>query len=441
MPLAVEDALFVETSAVAAFDGLKKYFRVPGFRIGGSYDLDRPDSYEFGGEGGVTLESMGLEAAQIGYIELGTPHLGPDGEIDNAILICPYYSGDATNMLDFWGEDGTRTAFSKGVYLGPGRLFDTSRYYVIVADALGLWSGSRPGASHPGCAESRALGMEFPQYRLEDCVQLMYRLLRDHLGIRRLKLVTGVSMGATLSYVWGVMHPDFMEALLAIGGTTFQSRGMARWQFDLMTSAIQSDPVYRRTRGDYYHLPLLERPVMGNMFGWSIIRQSAFVDERRVEQPYDQYVLEAFDWEASLEAVRTRGQSPSFSQGLFQVSLIDSNDLIYRNRAQGMLDVEGELHRIRARTLIVHVETDQWLRPHIARRAQERIKGSRLLTFADDLGHYAVFRAPDRFRDEIGAFIEDRSGKPAARRSSVAVTLRPRRGAGEDAASLAEREV
>ena len=290
-----EEALFLEPSAVPAFDGQKKYYRVPEFRIGGTYDLDDPGSYENGGAGGATLESLGLPPVQIGYIELGTPHRGPDGAIDNAILLCPYYSGDATNMLDFWGEEGERTAFSEGIHLGPGRVIDTSRYYVILADALGLWSASRPGASHPGHPDDRALGLNFPQYRLEDCVQLMYRLLRDHLDVNHLKVVTGVSMGATLSYVWGVMHPDFMDALLPIGGTPFQSRGMARWQFDLMTTAIQSDPVYRATKGDYYHLDLLDRPILGNMFGWSIIRQSAFVDQRRGAQSFDQYTHEAFD--------------------------------------------------------------------------------------------------------------------------------------------------
>lgn len=401
------DPIFgLDQSAVPAFDPLKKYHAVPNFRLGGQYDLDREDSYEAGGAGGTTFESLGLAPVQLGYIELGTPHRGADGEIDNALLICPYYSGDSTNMLDFWSEKGARTELSEGVHLGPGRVFDTDRYYIILADALGLWGASKPSSSHPGSPHTRALGVKFPRYRLEDCVQLMYRLLRDRLGVKRLKLVTGVSLGASLTYTWGVLHPGFAEALCPIGGTPFQNRGMARWLFDLMTAAIQSDPAYQETGGDYYSRPRLEHPIRGNLFGWSLLRQSAYVDERRVAQTPEQYMLEAFDWEGSKAVVQSLGKQPGFGQALFGVALIDSNDLIHRNHAQALHDVEAELGRVRARTLIIHVETDQWLRPHIARRAHERLAGSQLITFPHDLGHYAVFAAPGRYQAELRRLLE-----------------------------------
>lgn len=409
MAILTDPVLFLDTSCAAAFDGLKQYYRVPGFRLGGAYDLDDEASYELGGTGGTTLESLGAGPCQIGYITLGTPHRGPDGEIDNAILISSFYSGDSTNYLDFWGPEGARTGFSEGVYLGPGKIFDTDRYYLILADSLGLWGASKPSSSHPGDPASQALGLRFPQYSLLDCAQLTYRLLVDHLGIKRLKLATGVSMGASLSYVMAVLHPDFPEAIMPIGGTPYQARGMSRWQFDLMTAAVQSDPIYRETKGDYYDRPRLEQPLLGNLFGWSIIRQSAFIDEVRVKQPLEQYQLEAFDWEKSVEVVRSQGTQPGWGSGLFFVALIDANDLIYRNRAQTLLDLEDELHRVRARTLIVHLETDQWLYPHIARAAHERIPGSRLVTFRHDLGHYGVFMAPGREAEAIGAFLEGRA--------------------------------
>lgn len=397
---------YLDTSGALALDGLKRYHRVANFRIGGAYDLDDPASYESGGEGGVTLESLGLPPVQIGYVTLGAPHRGEDGIIDNAVLVNPYYSGDSTSVLDFWGEMGARTSFSEGVHIGPGAFIDTDRHYVILVDALGLWGCSKPSASHPGCDDSQALGLRFPQYRLEDCVQLSYRLLRDALDVHRLELVTGVSLGASLTYVWAVMHPDFMKRILPIGGTPFQSRGMARWQFDLMTACIQSDPVYRETKGDYYHLSHLERPIRGNLFGWSLLRQSAYVNELRVEQTPEQYRLEAFAWDDCDDMIASGATLPGSGQSLFAVALIDSNDLIYRNRAQGLLDVEPELHRVKAKTLIIHVDTDQWLAPHIARRAHERIPGSQLHTFPHDMGHYGVFMAPARLAGEIKAFLE-----------------------------------
>ena len=394
----------LDASAVKEFHGQKKYYQVKDFSIGGTYNFNDPSSYERGGKDGITFESIGLSPIQIGYITVGTPRKNEKGEIDNAVLLCPYYSGDSTNILDFWSEEGGRTDFSEGVYIGPGKVFDTDTQYIILADALGLWGASKPSSSHPGMEESVALGLEFPQYRLEDCVQLMYRLLRDELNVHHLNLVSGVSLGAALTYLWGVMHPDFVDRILPIGGTHFQDKGMARWLFDLMTAAIQSDEIYRMTGGDYYDLPRLQQPILGNLFGWSLVRQSAFVDEYRVEQTHEQYTLEGFDWEKS-KAVIDSGGEEGWGRSLYSVALMDSNDLIYRNVAQSMHNVEDELHRIQARALIIHVDTDQWLPCHIARRANERIKGSTLITFPHDMGHYAVFSAPGRYAEEIKAFL------------------------------------
>ena len=60
-------------SVVAKLDGLKKTYEVPNFRIGGKYDLAKPESWRNGGEGGATLESLGAKPARTSYIALGTP--------------------------------------------------------------------------------------------------------------------------------------------------------------------------------------------------------------------------------------------------------------------------------------------------------------------------------------------------------------------------------
>ena len=398
-------AIPYDASAVAAFHEKKRYYSIDDFKIGGIYDYSSPDSNEKGGSGGVTLESKGLGPAQIGYITLGTPKRDSSGKIENAVLICPYYSGDSTNMLDFWSPEGSRLDFSKGPHLGPGQVIDTERYYVVLADALGLWGSSKPSSSQPNQEGSVALGLDFPEYRLEDCVQTMYLLLRDELGIEELQLVTGVSLGAALTYVFGALHPSFCKRIMPIGGTHFQNRGMARWLFDLMTSAIQSDPIYRATNGKYYDKPRLERPIRGNLFGWSLLRQSAFVDEYRVEQSQEEYQAEAFDWNEAKRVVETQGEE-GWGKSLYSVALMDSNDLIYRNIAQSKHDIEEELHRIEAKTLIIHVDSDQWLPVHIAKRAQKRISKAKLLSFSHDLGHYAVFMAPGKYAKEIAEFME-----------------------------------
>ena len=153
--------------------------------------------------------------------------------------------------------------------IGPGRPIDTDRYYVIMVDPLGTWGASKP---------SDGLGIKFPQYSYYDMVQANYRMLRDGLKVARVALVSGVSMGGTQTYVWGVMHPEYIGALMPIGGTT-QSDGedpVGNWTFQMMTAAIESDPVWQATKGDYYKLPKEKHPMPGVAFGWSILGMTGY---------------------------------------------------------------------------------------------------------------------------------------------------------------------
>jgi homoserine O-acetyltransferase len=115
------------------------------------------------------------------------------------VVISSYYSGDSTDMYEQWVKG---TALSGGVpIIGSGRPIDTDKYYVVMVDPLGTWGASKP---------SDGLGIKFPQYSYFDMVQANYRMLRDHLNVARVALAAGVSMGGTQTYVWGVMHPEYV---------------------------------------------------------------------------------------------------------------------------------------------------------------------------------------------------------------------------------------
>ncbi len=237
---------FTRRSSQMQHDGLKKTYEISNFRLGGKYDLSDPSKWENGGEGGTTLESLGAGKLRTAYIAIGTPRRNAAGEITNAVVINSYYSGDSTDMYEQWVKG---TALSGGVpVIGPGRPIDTDRYYVVMVDPLGTWGASKP---------SDGLGIKFPQYSYYDMVQANYRMLRDQLKVARVALVTGVSMGGTQTYVWGVMHPEFIGALMPIGGTTQSDAEdpVGNWTFQLMTAAIEADPVWQSTKGDYYKLP------------------------------------------------------------------------------------------------------------------------------------------------------------------------------------------
>ena len=385
--LAIAAIAFAQADAVGAdaqsitrlasqvqYDSLKRYYEIANFRIGGKYDLAAaPDTWRDGGAGGTTLESLGGGKLRTSYITLGTPRRNAAGAIVNALVVNSYYSGDATDMYAQWVVG---TKLSGGPVIGPGRIIDTDRYYVVLVDALGLWGASKP---------SDGLGQKFPQYSYQDMVQATYRLLRDHLDVAHVALVTGVSMGGTQTYVWGVMHPEFIDALMPVGGTT-QSDGedpVGNWTFQLMTSAIESDPVWRATGGNYYNLPKEQHPNQGVAFGWSILSLTGYDFNFRSTQTWDNVQPDVFYW--------TPPGPKAGSSVAARALLFDAVDLIWRNRAGETYNINADLGRIRARTLVMHISNDNWLNFGLAKRAVARIPGADLLSEDSPVAHYGVF--------------------------------------------------
>ena len=91
---------FTRRSSQPQHDGLKQYYEISNFRVGGRYDLAEPTKWEFGGEGGTTLETLGGGKLRTAYIAVGSPRRNAAGEITNAVVISSYYSGDSTDMYE-----------------------------------------------------------------------------------------------------------------------------------------------------------------------------------------------------------------------------------------------------------------------------------------------------------------------------------------------------
>ena len=389
-----ERAPLTPPSSVMALNSLKQYYEIPNFRIGGKYNLDAdPETWRDGGEGGTTLESLGAGPLKVAYIAVGTPQKNDRGEITNAVIISTFYSGDATWMYNTWYEGQAANAFSGGAVVGPGRTIDTDRFYVVFLDALGLWGASKP---------SEGLGRKFPKYSYFDMVQANYRMLREHLKIARVEVATGVSMGATQSWVWGVMHSPsgFVRAIMPIGGTTASDGDdpVGQWTFRLGQAAIESDPVWRRTDGNYYDLPLEQHPKRGLEFMWSTLQLTGLTFPVRSATPWETLQKEVFYWEPKGEQTltyinRTKNEDPV--------------DYWYRNDSGFSYNINKELKRIKARTLVVHVDTDMWLMVDNARKAAQAVPGAYFASFPDATAHYGVFKAPNILRDTIKAFVED----------------------------------
>jgi len=381
-------------SMVMAQDQLKQYFEIPNFRLGGTYNLDAgPEAWRDGGEGGVTLESLGAAPLRVAYIAVGTPKRNDKGEIVNAVIINTFYSGDSTWMYNAWYEGQPLNAFSGGAVVGPGRTIDTDKHYVVFLDAIGLWGASKP---------SGGLGRKFPNYSYFDMVAANYRLLRDHLKIAQVEVATGCSMGGTQTWVWGIMYSPsgFVKAIMPIGGTTASDGDdpVGQWTFRLAQAAIESDPVWRQTGGNYYDLPVEQHPNRGLEFMWSVLQLTGYTFAVRSATPWATLQKEVFYWEpkgdqTATYIARTKNEDPV--------------DYWYRNNSGFSYNINKELKRIKARTLVVHVANDQWLMVENARNAAKAVPGSAFATLTDPQAHYGVFRAPNVLKDTMSAFIED----------------------------------
>jgi homoserine O-acetyltransferase len=119
---------------------------------------------------------------------------------DNAILVMHHSCGDHHNY-DFM--------------IGPGKPFDTDRYFIVATDTLGNGKVREDVTTGP---TNSGLRMDFPRYSLRDSVNLEYRLLKEYLGLDRVLAVSGISVGALKAFQFGVSYPTYMRAIIPIAG-------------------------------------------------------------------------------------------------------------------------------------------------------------------------------------------------------------------------------
>ena len=94
--------------------------------------------------------------------------------------------------------------------IGPGKALDPEKYFIICTDAIGNGLTTSPSNSK---VQPR---MQFPKFTIRDMVESQYRLVKEKFGIEHVVAVIGPSMGGMQALQWGVSHPDFMDALVAM---------------------------------------------------------------------------------------------------------------------------------------------------------------------------------------------------------------------------------
>ena len=155
------------------------------------------------------FDSIALESgASLSPVEVAYETYGElNADRSNAILITHAFTGDA-HAAGISHETGKPGWWDN--MIGPGKAFDTDRYFVICSNVLGGCQGTTgPGSINPATGEPYA--MSFPVITIRDMVRLQ-KMLIEHLGIPRLLCVAGGSMGGMQALEWAVSYPEMVRS-------------------------------------------------------------------------------------------------------------------------------------------------------------------------------------------------------------------------------------
>ena len=317
----------------------------------------RSETLRLAGPRALVLESgQALEALTIAYNTYGTL----DAAKSNAILVCHALTGDqhvaSTNPLT--GKPGWWD-----LMVGPGRPFDTNRFFVICANVVGGCMGTT-GPTDIDPATGRPYGLSFPVITIRDMVRAQ-ALLLDRLGICELLCVAGGSMGGMQVLEWMASYPERVVSAIPIAAAAKHSAQNIAFH-EVGRQAVMADPDWRG--GDYLSAGVFPSK------GLAVARMAAhitYLSEAALQRKFGrslqdrQTISYAFDADFQVESY-LRHQGRSF------VERFDANSYLYITRAMDYFDLAADhggqlasaFARLKARVCVASFTSD-WLFPTV----------------------------------------------------------------------------
>jgi len=327
--------------------------------VGADGDQQYADLGDFRLESGKVIPEL-----RIGYRTYGELN----AERSNAVLFPTWFTGTTADLVE---------------WVGPGKLVDSSRHFVILVDAIGDGVSTSPSNS-----ETQP-GMRFPGFTILDMVRSQHALLTRKLGIDHLRAVMGVSMGGMQTFQWVVAYPDFMDKAIPIAGSPLLA-SYDRLLWTATIRAIKTDPAWK---GGDYESP----PAEGLKTVAAII-------------PLARSTRDAVVAEASPDGFRE--YLTALDTGMIEG--FDANNWIRQAEAMMALDVsaafDGSMERaaaaVEADVLVVHGLRDHMVAPQPALAFAELLFAP-VVRLEGDCGHLAVWCEQAEAFPAISRFLEN----------------------------------
>ncbi len=271
-----------------------------------------------------------------------------NGSRSNAILVLHAFSGDAhaagvskeTGQTGWWDN-----------MIGPGKAFDTDKYFVISSNVLGGCRGTTgPASIDPatGCPYA----MSLPPITIGDMVRLQKKLI-DRLGIERLLSVSGGSMGAMQALEWAVAYPDTVVSAIPIAGTSRHSAQQIAFN-EVGRQSIMADPDW--CGGNYYG----KRPPARGLAVARMVGHITYMSDHSMREKFGRRRRDEHQFEVE-SYLRYRGTQ--------FVDRFDANSYLYITKAMDYFDLaEGHpslaaaFGHVKSRFLVMSFTSD-WLYP------------------------------------------------------------------------------
>jgi homoserine O-acetyltransferase/O-succinyltransferase len=271
-----------------------------------------------------------LPEVRLAYTTVGDPGGEP-------VLVLHGTTGSAANML---------TPTFAGELFGPGQPLDAKRNFIILPDSLGAGQSAKP---------SDGMRTRFPRYTYDDMVDAQMRLVTEGLGISRLRLVLGNSMGGMHAWIWATRYPGMMDAVVAMAAqpTAMSSRNWLMRR--MIIDAIRNDPDWQG--GNYTEQPRAVR--IASIFQGIATNGGTIA------------------W--SRQAPTREAADRILAERLAEPFKGDANDLLYLWEASRDYDPESRLDHIQAHVLAINAADDERNPPEtgLMQRAMARVKHGR----------------------------------------------------------------